>query len=70
MRSVAGPEMRGPAPAPHRAIPLWTVRMIFAGVVVATLGASAPSRVGVWIGVGTVVGAGLLIGMGLRGRKV
>jgi hypothetical protein len=70
MRIEAGPEMRGPAPAPHRAIPLWTVRVVFAGIVIATLGASAPARVGVWIGVGTVVGGALMIGLGLRGRKV
>lgn len=43
----AGPEMRGPSPARRRAFPLWKVRMkrwLFAGIVVAALGAFVLTR--------------------------
>ena len=70
MRIEAGPDMRGRAPAQYRAFPLWVARMAIAIIVVATLGASAPSRVSVWVGVVALAGGALTIGLGLRGRRV
>jgi hypothetical protein len=70
LRIEAGPDMRGPAaPAKHRAFPLWTVRAIFAVIILAALGVSAPTRDGVWIGVAVIVGGALLVGIGLLSRR-
>ena len=68
-RIEAGPDMRGPAPARHHVFPLWTVRAIFAGIMVAALGVSAPARGGLWIAIAVVIGVALVIGLGPRSRR-